>query len=93
MDSLALPKVAKEARGRGCVNDTTIALFAKIWPCSSCRLVGSRQMNCHDNVPVLICHILDRDVTQHARVIDQDINAFVVGDCVSMILSPYSTLL
>jgi hypothetical protein len=32
-------------------------------------------MNCRDEVPVLILHILEADISQNAGIVDQDINA------------------
>jgi hypothetical protein len=75
-----LAEASKETSGRRGVDDPTILLFPKVWPCSSRALIRTLDMNVHNEVPVLILHVLEADIPKDARVVDQNVDTSEVLD-------------
>jgi hypothetical protein len=72
---IALAKASKQTSSGGSVDDTTELLFSHVWPCSSCALVGALDMNCEDQIPVLVGHVLEADVSKNAGIVEQDVDS------------------
>jgi hypothetical protein len=77
---IALAKASKKTRGRRSINDPSILLFSEIRPSSSSTFVGTLNMNGDDQIPVLVFHVLETDVSEDTSIVDQDIDSAIVLD-------------
>lgn len=72
---VGLAKVAEQTGSGGGVDDTTELLFPEVRPGGAGALVGASDMDLHDQVPVLILHVLQADIAEDAGVVEQDVNS------------------
>lgn len=59
---VGLAKVAEQTGSRGSIDDTAILLFPEMRPGSAGNLVGTFDVDFHNEVPVLVRHILEADI-------------------------------
>lgn len=72
---VGLAKIAKKSRARRRVEDATVSLFPEIRPGSFRTLPRASDMDGHDQIPVMVRHVLEADVTEDAGIVDQDVDA------------------
>ena len=46
-----------------------------MWPCCSCALERTLDVYGLDEVPILIFHVLEADISQNSRIVEEDIDA------------------
>lgn len=46
-----------------------------MWPCGLGALVCSSDVNSNDEIPVLILHVLEGDISENTSIVDEDIDA------------------
>ena len=44
-------------------------------PCSSGALVGTLDVDLEDQVPILILHVLEADISEDSGIVDEDVDA------------------
>lgn len=71
---VGLAKVAVETGGGGGVDDTAVLLLAEVRPGGAGDLVGTVDVDLHDEVPVLILEVLEAGVAEDAGVVDDDVD-------------------
>lgn len=69
-----MPKASKQTSARSRINDSPIFLLPEIRPCRSRALVRTCHVDLHDQVPVFVGQVLETDIAQDARVIDEHVN-------------------
>lgn len=69
-----LPEAAEEPGGRGRVDDPAVVLLPHDVPGGPAALVGAVEVHLHDQVPVGVLHLLEGDVAQDARVVQQHVH-------------------
>lgn len=72
---VGLAKAAEETGSRSGVDDTTKLLLAEVRPGGAGGAVGASDVDGHDEIPVLVGHVLEADVTENAGVVDEDVDA------------------
>lgn len=72
---VGLTKVAEQTRGRGSVDDTAILLFFEVRPGGTGNLVSTLDVDLHDEVPVLVGHVLEANISENTSIVDDNINA------------------
>lgn len=70
---IALPKAPKQPRRARRVDHTSILLLPEMWPRSFRALVCSDDMHLHDQIPVLVLHVLETDIPQDTGVVDEHV--------------------
>lgn len=63
-----------ETSGRGGVDDTAVLLLAEVRPSGTGALVGTGDVDLHDEIPVLVCEVLEADVAEDTSIVDEDID-------------------
>jgi len=67
---------ATEQTSCGCrVDDSAVLLLSEMRPCRSGTLVCTSDVNLHDQVPVVVLHVLEADVPEDTGIVDQDIDS------------------
>jgi hypothetical protein len=69
-----LSKATEQARSTCCIDDTSVLLLPEMWPRSSCAFVCSLDVDLHNQIPVLVFHVLEADVAKDAGVVDENID-------------------
>lgn len=77
---VGLTKASEETGSRGGIDDTTILLFPEMGPGGSGTLVGAFDVYSDDEVPVLVLHVLEGDISKDTSIVYQDVNAAEVLD-------------
>lgn len=70
-----MAKVAVQTGGRSGVDDTTILLLSEVWPGGTGNLVGTIDVDLHNEIPVLILEVLEASITEDTSIVDEDIDA------------------
>lgn len=71
---IALSKAAKQARRTRRADHTAVLLLPEVWPRRPSTFVRSLNVNLHHQIPVLILHVLEADVSENAGVVDEHID-------------------
>lgn len=50
-------------------------MLAEVGPGGTGALVGTGDVDLHDEVPVLVCEVLEANVTEDTGIVDEDIDA------------------
>lgn len=69
-----MSKAAEKTRSTGCVDHAAVLLFPEVWPCGSRTLVCSLDVHLHNEVPVLILHVLEADIPEDAGIVDEHVD-------------------
>ncbi len=72
---IALSKASKKTSSRSGVDNSSILLFPEYWPRSSGTLVCTLNMDGHNQIPVLVAHVLEADIPKNTGIVDQDIDS------------------
>jgi hypothetical protein len=72
---VALAEATEETGSRGGVDDTAVLLLSEVRPSSAGALVGASDVDLHDEVPVLVLHVLEADVSQNASIVDEHVDS------------------
>lgn len=70
-----MAKVTVQTSSRSGVDDTTILLFSEVGPGGTGNLVGTIDVDLHDEIPVLILEVLETGVTEDTSIVDEDVDA------------------
>lgn len=70
-----LTEAAEETSSRGGVDDSAIALLSHDVPGSLGAFVGAIDMDLKDELPVLVFHFLERDVSEDACVVQENVDS------------------
>lgn len=60
--------------GRG-ADHPSVLLFPEVWPRGMRALVCSKDVDPVDQIPVCLLHVLEADIAQDTRIVDEDVNA------------------
>jgi hypothetical protein len=67
---------AAEQTSCGCrVDDSAVLLLSEMRPCCSGTLVCTSDVNLHDQVPIVILHVLEADISEDSGIVDQDVDS------------------
>jgi hypothetical protein len=77
---VGLAEGAEQAGSGRRANETSILLLPEVRPCGACALVCSIDVHLIDEVPIRLLHVLEADIAQNTRIVDQDIDATEVVD-------------
>lgn len=77
---VGLPKATKEPCCRRRVDHSAILLFPEMWPSSPGTLIRALDVDINNQIPVLVGHVLEANIPEDARVVDEDIDPAVVLD-------------
>jgi hypothetical protein len=77
---VGLAEAAKETSGGGRVDNTAKLLFPEVRPRRSGALVRAADVHGHDEIPVLVLHVLEGDIAEDACVVQEYIDAAEVLD-------------
>jgi hypothetical protein len=67
---------ATEQTSCGCrVDDSAVLLLSEMRPRCSGTLVCTPDVNLHDQVPVVVLHVLEADVSEDSSIVDQDVDS------------------
>ena len=72
---VGLAKATEQTSCGCCVDDSAILLLSEMRPCCSGTLVCTPDVDLHDQVPVVVLHVLEADIPEDAGVVDQDIDS------------------
>ncbi len=72
---VGLAEGAVETGGRGGVNDAAVLLLTEVRPSGTGALVGTGDVDLHNEIPVLVCEVLEADVMEDTGIVDEDIDA------------------
>lgn len=72
---VCLAEATEQTGSGGGVDDTAKLLLPEMGPCSAGALVGARDVDLDDEIPVLILEVLEADVAEDTGVVEEDIDA------------------
>jgi len=72
---VGLAKGPKEARRRRGADQPSVLLLPEVRPCRPRALVCAKHVDFVDEVPVRLLHVLETDIAQDARIVDEHIDA------------------
>lgn len=58
-----------------CVNDSAVLLLSEMRPCCSGTLVCTPDVDLHNQVPVIVLHVFEADISEDAGIVDQNIDS------------------
>src|SRR5665213_413983 len=71
---IALAEASKQTSSRSSVDYSSILLFPEVWPRSPCTFICPRDMDFHNQIPVIILHVLEAYVPEDTSIVDEDID-------------------
>ena len=71
--------VSVDAGGRRDHQDPAILTFTHDWPGGASNAKGAEHVYAVDGVPIVIAHLVETDVTNDASVVDNTVDASIVG--------------
>jgi hypothetical protein len=77
---IRLTEASKQTRSTGSIDNSSELLFPEMRPSSSCALIRPLNMYRDDQIPILIRHILERNITENTSIVEQDVDTTVVLD-------------
>lgn len=72
---VGLAEATEETGSRGGVDDTAVLLLSEVRPGGAGNLVGTGNVDLHDQVPVLVGEVLEADITENTGIVDDDVDA------------------